>query len=751
MKSFLRIYWNWIIILIVIVGSITLYFINPGSLETKEEPVHIAIVIPEKSDVYFPQQKNVGELFEKEVNRNGGVNGQPIQVDYYYDGSDSPDEARVQALKIVDDDRALVVIGHNNSNSSIEVAPIYDGAGIPSLNVGSSAPAVTQGRPWAFRLINDTTDLGKYAALYAHDVLNYKNASIVYEENPFGTSLADSFQSTFEKNDGTIVNKVPIAGIDGSKLDTAEGLQVAEEIMQNMLTADREKPGLVFLAVTTNAAHEMILANNSLGSDLTMLASYGMGDVYFAQQFDDPSAPDGLYAMTLLNYDVAGEVAQKFYADYIETYPDSKPSWHSGTTYDGLQVALQAIKDTGATGDPKSLKQERENIRKYLTSLNAPNKAVDGVRGQIYFDSNHNFSLPPTIGIFQDGNFIPAPVQLRPVQNKKLVTELSSDVIVDGGSYLYKTNVVYTGIHLNEVTDIDVDEAHVFTADFYIWFRYQGNLDVGSIDFLNAVEPVEIGQPIELSTQNGINYRLYRIRAPFHTTFNLQNYPFDKQELAIQFRHHKLTNEKLIYVEDALGMDQITRGSALLERLESDKVFDLATDWIPSNPRIFIDVHGDRSSFGNPALIGNQQKIESSTFNMTFDIERNASRFMLKNLLPLFFIVALAYVSLFLPEYKFESAISVMTGSLLSVVFFHVNLSSSLNVGYSVMLDYFFYGTYFLFILELITLVVAWHRQPINEKLAYRYIIFARILYPSYILVSSLMFSWIISLLNQAA
>jgi len=125
------------------------------------------------------------------------------------------------------------------------------------------------------------------------------------------------------------------------------------------------------------------------------------------------------------------------------------------------------------------------------------------------------------------------------------------------------------------------------------------------------------------------------------------------------------------------------------------------------------------------------------------DIQRNALRFMLKNLLPLFFIVALAYISLFLPEYKFESAISVMTGSLLSVVFFHVNLSSSLNVGYGVALDYVFYGTYLLFILELITLVIAWHRQPRDEELAYRFIIFARILYPAYMLIGGLLFSWI--------
>lgn len=735
---------NWIRnSLFVLLGALGLFIILRATWQaptkTDETPIHIAIVIPEKGADSFPEQKNVGDLFIQQVNAAGGVNGHPIQIDYYYDGSDSPDEAVPAAQKVVDDDQALVVIGHRNSNSSMAAAPIYDEAGLPSINVGASAPEITTDRPWAFRLINDTTDLGRYAALYAHDVLGYDTATIVYEENNFGKTLTASFVKTFVQRGGTIVYQQPIAGIPEIN---AAGLQVAKEVVRTITPASGEKPGLVFLAVTLNAAHEMVLANHDLNSQLTMLASYAMGDIHFAQRFDNPSVLDGFYAMSLLNYEVAGEAAQNFYNAYDETY-NMTPSWHSGTTYDAFQVALQAIKATHATGNQNSLKSERGNIRNYLEALNSPDKALDGARGQIYFDSKHNFSPPPTFGVFQDGNFIPAPLQLRPVQNKDLVNTLTDDIVVDGNNYMYKTRVVYTGIRLNEITDVDVDKTHTFTADFYIWFRYQGDLDIESIEFLNAVEAIELDAPVTTSTQANLKYRLYRVRAQFHTTFDLQDYPFDQQELAIQFRHRALTNEKLIYVEDALGMDQITRGSALLARLNSDGVFASATDWLASNPRIFIDVHASKSSFGNPALIGSQKNVESSTFNMKIDIQRNYPRFMLKNLLALFCIVALAYVSLFLPEYNFESAISVMTGSLLSIVFFHVNLSGNLNVGYNVALDYVFYATYILFILELVTIVLAWHQNKKDEKVVHGYMVFARILYPAYLLIGSLLFLWI--------
>jgi len=125
------------------------------------------------------------------------------------------------------------------------------------------------------------------------------------------------------------------------------------------------------------------------------------------------------------------------------------------------------------------------------------------------------------------------------------------------------------------------------------------------------------------------------------------------------------------------------------------------------------------------------------------DIQRNYPRFIVKNLLPLFCLVALTYVSLFLPGYKFESVISVMTGSVLSIVFFHVNLSNRLNVGYSVALDYVFYGTYLLFILELITVVIAWHYHETDEKTAHKRIVFARILYPVYVVIGGALFIWV--------
>ena len=65
------------------------------------------------------------------------------------------------------------------------------------------------------------------------------------------------------------------------------------------------------------------------------------------------------------------------------------------------------------------------------------------------------------------------------------------------------------------------------------------------------------------------------------------------------------------------------------------------------------------------------------------------------------------------------------------------------NVGYNVALDYVFYATYILFILELVTIVLAWHQNKKDEIVVHGYMVFARILYPAYLLVGSFLFLWI--------
>ena len=70
-----------------------------------------------------------------------------------------------------------------------------------------------------------------------------------------------------------------------------------------------------------------------------------------------------------------------------------------------------------------------------------------------------------------------------------------------------------------------------------------------------------------------------------------------------------------------------------------------------------------------------------------------------------------------------------MTGTVLSVVFFHVDLSSRLNVGYNVALDYAFYIIYALLTTELLLSIISWHKE-MDDTVTQRLFWAMRILYP---------------------
>lgn len=144
-------------------------------------------------------------------------------------------------------------------------------------------------------------------------------------------------------------------------------------------------------------------------------------------------------------------------------------------------------------------------------------------------------------------------------------------------------NVVYAGIDINAIRNIDFKKG-VFTADFYLWFRFQGAFDDTSVQFINAVHPVTLEQPIlnKINRNNGVIVRAYRIIADFTmTTTDLDAYPLDRHTLPISFSHTKETRDNLIYIPDVNGMagsvSKKNRGETMLEKLSSWEILEIVS------------------------------------------------------------------------------------------------------------------------------------------------------------------------------
>jgi branched-chain amino acid transport system substrate-binding protein len=124
--------------------------------------------------------------------------------------------------------------------------------------------------------------------------------------------------------------------------------------------------------------------------------------------------------------------------------------------------------------------------------------------------------------------------------------------------------VVYTGIDINEISNIDPSNG-TFNADFYLWFRHKGPLDYSEIEFLNAAKDIHLSDAIMKMGINDISYSAYRIKGDFQEAFTFRDYPFDSHTLSIRFRHKRLNSNRFLFVADDIGI-QRDGGKAPIDR-----------------------------------------------------------------------------------------------------------------------------------------------------------------------------------------
>ena len=716
-----------VLVLIFLVAGFGLYRTNQAN---NKNPIYVSVTVLGNAEEHEGTARAINsiQLYLDKANAEGGIDGHPLKMLINVDGGD-PSLSPEVALDVVNSP-AIISLGNTYSDAATAAGKIYAENHMPVMTSGATAPDVTIDNDWFFRVINDNIAQGAYIAEYAYVILGYEKANIVYENNSYGISLRDAFKETFEELGGEVITVNPIANTE-----------TLEDDAKAIITSYKETPDMVFIATYKTSGLEMLKQiRNSRFRSVTVIGGDDVGDSVFATRFaDNGNAIEKLentYAASPLIFDVGSEGAQRFRDQYIETYGEY-PSWFSATTYDSALVAIEAMRNSGITGHPEDLKEDREKLRDYLDSIDTADKAIEGVTGNIYFTGNNNFVQPMAMGAFSGGKFISAPVQIASLEGHETDDDIEAGVaegimVEIGNKCFYLTQIVYVGIDINEFNNVDTDGEHTYLVDFYLWFRYNGDLDISHIMFDNAVEPISLDSPMISKELGETSYRLFRIRDTFTDAFNLSKYPFDKQYLSIHLRHNLIERKNLIFVVDTLGLGDVTTRRTILESLERSHAFDTVSDWKPTNGFFYADSIHDYTTRGNPAQFGEKSDIEYSRFNAAIEIERDVVRFTAKTMLPVLCIIVLAYLGLFLPNREFETITSIMTGTVLSVVFFHVDLSGRLNVGYTVALDYAFYAIYALLATELFISIIAWHKSTKegNEKIISILFWTMRILYP---------------------
>ena len=222
--------------------------------------------------------------------------------------------------------KALGVIGHLNSEISIEASKKYSQAGIVEISPSSTSPKLTD-RPetkgYVYRTIGTDTQLGEVAAAYIKANDKYKKIAVLYNDRPYGVSVSSEFTKSLAKDPSkeiVLYQTIPVR--------TSNHAAIAEKVAQ--AHAD-----IVFFIGEYNDAGYLL---NDLKKRIPSIQFLGSEGVHH-QEFINIAKANSEGALIIGAAPASEAVQKKYEAQY------HKPiSGYVSTSYKATKLLLDAIK-----------------------------------------------------------------------------------------------------------------------------------------------------------------------------------------------------------------------------------------------------------------------------------------------------------------------------------------------------------------------------------------------------------------------
>ncbi|MEQ8818795.1 MAG: ABC transporter substrate-binding protein [Sumerlaeia bacterium] len=334
-----------------------------------------------------------------EINENGGLGGQPVEL-LSQDDESRPDTAAQVAQRFVNNPDVAVVIGHFNSSCSIAGSEIYNAAEMLQITPASTNPDVTIGKPWTYRNIFNDIFQGQTLADYASKRLGHTKAAVLYENDSYGKGLYDYFKARAAEN--------------GLELTSEMSYETETTDFRPLLTQVKDgDPEILVVCGLYRAGGQIAAQAAELGIKLPIIGGDGLLSDDLISIGGEPT--EGLYVTAPFLFELAGDRGEAF-AARVRKQSGVEPDAWAALAYDAMMLVNDAVENHGVAVDSKA-------IRDHLKTIDSEEVAFDGLTGLTYFDENGDCLKPVQIAQVRDGKFQAAPIQMT----DELTEALKSD------------------------------------------------------------------------------------------------------------------------------------------------------------------------------------------------------------------------------------------------------------------------------------------------------------------------------------
>lgn len=300
---------------------------------------------------------NATELLEKQINKDGGINGVPIDI-ILADDESTPEKATEEMNRMINDEKVLAVLGSTTSGASLAMKGIAMDSEVPLISAGAAVGIVSPAEEskWVFKTPHSDAHAVERIYMYLKEE-GMTDVAILADSNAFGASGVEQLEALKGDYDINIVAN--------------ESYNTDDADMKTQLTKIKSSGAKAVIVWGTNPGPAIAAKNmKELGMTIPYIGSHGIANQSFIELAGDAAEgvviPTGklLFPTQIPNDDPQFKVISSFYDNYKKEF-GGEPTNFGSYGYDNIMLVVEALK-SGAK-DQAAIRDYLENkVKDYV-------------------------------------------------------------------------------------------------------------------------------------------------------------------------------------------------------------------------------------------------------------------------------------------------------------------------------------------------------------------------------------------------
>ena len=338
-----------------------------------QEPIRIGSFLSVTGGAAFlgdPEQKTL-ELYVEKINAAGGVLGRKLQL-VAYDSAGDAEKARTFAKRLIEQDKVDVIVGGSTTGETMAVVPLVEAAQIPFISLAGAVVIVEPVKKWVFKTPH--TDRMACEKVFV-DLQSRKLAKVAL------ISGAGGFDKSMR------AECLKVAATHGIEVVADETYGAGDTDMTAQLTKIKNTAGVQAVLNPGFGQGPAIVTKNyrQIGITVPLYQSHGVASKEFIKLAGAAAEGVRLPAAAVLVADdlPASDPQRPVVVSYKHEYESrfkSEVSTFGGHAYDGLMLAVEAMKKAGGT-DKAKVRDALEGIRGYMGTAGVVNMSASDHMG----------------------------------------------------------------------------------------------------------------------------------------------------------------------------------------------------------------------------------------------------------------------------------------------------------------------------------------------------------------------------------